>query len=272
MRTVLSAALTRAVREELIVRNVARLAELPPWQRGTICPWSADEAKRFLAAAKADPLYVAFVLLLLYGLRRGETLGIRWRTSTSTPGPSTSASSSSASAANCASARSRPVPDNETCRYSASSARRSSSRPNTRPLTARHGLRLAATDLVFTTRTGRPVEPRNFVRSFRRICEDNKHPGHQGAPRPAHRRVAAQGLPSRPRRPDDPRARPDQHDAGDLHPRRRRGPQRGTHRARQAAHQRPKRASWSTRDGQTAAIQDLGGRCFAWWSYGGSNR
>jgi len=27
------------------------------------------------------------------------------------------------------------------------------------------------TDLVFTTRTGRPVEPRNFVRSFRRICE-----------------------------------------------------------------------------------------------------
>jgi integrase len=30
-----------------------------------------------------------------------------------------------------------------------------------------------ATDLVFTTRTGRPVEPRNFVRSFRRICENN---------------------------------------------------------------------------------------------------
>jgi integrase len=30
------------------------------------------------------------------------------------------------------------------------------------------------TDLVFTTRTGRPVEPRNLVRSFRRICEDNK--------------------------------------------------------------------------------------------------
>jgi hypothetical protein len=28
--------------------------------------------------------------------------------------------------------------------------------------------------LVFTTRTGRPVEPRNFVRSFRRICDDNK--------------------------------------------------------------------------------------------------
>jgi integrase len=30
------------------------------------------------------------------------------------------------------------------------------------------------TDLVFTTRTGRPVEPRNLVRSFRRLCDSNK--------------------------------------------------------------------------------------------------
>jgi integrase len=28
--------------------------------------------------------------------------------------------------------------------------------------------------LVFTTRTGRPIEPRNLVRSFRRICDDSK--------------------------------------------------------------------------------------------------
>src|SRR5215510_5166730 len=47
MRTVLSAALSRAVREELIVRNVARLAELPEWQRGTIRPWTAIEARGF---------------------------------------------------------------------------------------------------------------------------------------------------------------------------------------------------------------------------------
>jgi len=29
------------------------------------------------------------------------------------------------------------------------------------------------TRLAFTTKTGRPVEPRNLVRSFTRICEDN---------------------------------------------------------------------------------------------------
>lgn len=78
MRTVLSAALTRAVREELLVRNVARLAELPEAKRGTIQPWAAAEARQFLAAAKSDPLYAAFVVLIFYGLRRGEALGLRW--------------------------------------------------------------------------------------------------------------------------------------------------------------------------------------------------
>jgi len=35
------------------------------------------ETRTFLEAAKNDPLYPAFVLLLLYGLRRGEVLGLR---------------------------------------------------------------------------------------------------------------------------------------------------------------------------------------------------
>jgi hypothetical protein len=78
MRTVLNVALTRAVREEVIPRNAARLVELPQWQRGTIRPRTADEARQFLAVARPDPLYAVFVLLIFYGLRRGETLGLRW--------------------------------------------------------------------------------------------------------------------------------------------------------------------------------------------------
>ena len=42
-------------------------------------PWSVDEARGFLVACKPNPLYAAFVLLLLYGLRRGEVLGLRWQ-------------------------------------------------------------------------------------------------------------------------------------------------------------------------------------------------
>jgi integrase len=78
MRMALGAALTRAMREELVSRNVARLATLPVAPAKERRPWSADEARRFLEVACSDPLYLAFVLMLVYGLRRGEVLGLSW--------------------------------------------------------------------------------------------------------------------------------------------------------------------------------------------------
>jgi integrase len=71
--------LSRAQREELIARNVARLVELPTWEPVPVVPWSPAEALAFLQAAASDPLYPAFVLLLLYGMRRGEVQGLRWQ-------------------------------------------------------------------------------------------------------------------------------------------------------------------------------------------------
>jgi integrase len=73
------AALTRAMREELVPRNVARLVTLPHAPAAKQASRSAAEARRFLDAVKNDPLYPPFVLLLLYGLRRGEVLGLSWR-------------------------------------------------------------------------------------------------------------------------------------------------------------------------------------------------
>ncbi len=174
MRTVLSAALTRAVREELIIRNVARLVELPEWQRGTIRPWSADEARRFLAAAKADPLYPAFVLLLLYGLRRGEALGLRWNDIDFDAGTihvrqqlqRISGELRLGPVKTSAGRRDLPLLDLARQALKLQAERQAAYR-------ADMGCAWPATDLVFTTRTGRPVEPRNFVRSFRRICDDN---------------------------------------------------------------------------------------------------
>jgi len=79
MRPVLGAVLACAMREELLQRNVARLTTLPAAAPDRRQHWSAEEARRFLAAARADPLYPAFVLLLVYGLRRGAVLGLSWR-------------------------------------------------------------------------------------------------------------------------------------------------------------------------------------------------
>ncbi|RIU26188.1 tyrosine-type recombinase/integrase [Mycobacteroides abscessus] len=77
-RTVLSAALTRAMREELVTRNVARLVELPSEQPKEVIPWTPQEGARFLSVARNDPRFPAYLLLMLFGLRRGELLGLRW--------------------------------------------------------------------------------------------------------------------------------------------------------------------------------------------------
>lgn len=77
-RMVLSALLTQAQREDIIERNVARLAVLPKSVPKEVRPWNAEQARAFLQSAKDSRYYVQFLLLVLYGLRRGEVLGIRW--------------------------------------------------------------------------------------------------------------------------------------------------------------------------------------------------
>ncbi len=175
MRQVLSAALTRASREELISRNVARLAELPAWEPGEVRPWSVDEALSFLRAAKSDPLYPAFVFLLLYGMRRGEVLGLRWqdvdlgigvfrvRQQLQRIHGSLQAGLVKTRAGN----RDLPIPALARAALVIRQQKQAADREA-------FGRAWQDTGLVFTTRSGLPIEPRNLVRSFRRICDHHK--------------------------------------------------------------------------------------------------
>ena len=56
---------------------VAALVKSPKQRRRKIVPWSSEEARRFLESARADddPLYAAYVLVLVLGMRKGEVLG-----------------------------------------------------------------------------------------------------------------------------------------------------------------------------------------------------
>jgi len=76
----LRSALSNAMREELISRNVSALPRLTNPRKRKVRPWTVEEARTFLEAAhnSADPLYAAYVLILVLGLRRGELLGLRW--------------------------------------------------------------------------------------------------------------------------------------------------------------------------------------------------
>ena len=174
MRQVLSAALSRAVREELVVRNVARLVELPTWEPGIVVPWTSAEALAFFGAASDDPLCPAFVLLLLYGMRRGEVLGRRWadvdfdaqmihvRQQIQRVQGQLKIGPVKTRAGN----RDLPLIGLTRIALAARQAQQEADRADL-------GTAWTDTGLVFTTRTGRPIEPRNLVRSFIRVCDQN---------------------------------------------------------------------------------------------------
>jgi integrase len=78
LRLVLSAALKRAGHEEIVVRNVARLVDIPQYRPKEVVPWDMKQLGMFLNNAKDDPFFPIFVLLSLYGLRTSEALGLSW--------------------------------------------------------------------------------------------------------------------------------------------------------------------------------------------------
>ncbi len=68
------------MRQELLDRNVAQLVQIPKQRKRKLVPWTSEEARRFLESARSDsdPLYAAYVLVLVLGLRKGEVLGLAW--------------------------------------------------------------------------------------------------------------------------------------------------------------------------------------------------
>ncbi|MCZ4499980.1 MAG: site-specific integrase [Marmoricola sp.] len=77
---VLRAALSQAVRDELIERNVASLVRMPIPRPARQPIWSVEDARRFLESSQhdADSSHAGYVLMLVLGLRRGELLGLSW--------------------------------------------------------------------------------------------------------------------------------------------------------------------------------------------------
>jgi integrase len=76
---VIRSALTRAERDGLVGRNVAKLAEPPRQDHVTkIDPLSAEDARRLLGAVQGHRLEALYSVALAVGLRRGEALGLSW--------------------------------------------------------------------------------------------------------------------------------------------------------------------------------------------------
>ncbi|TFV32321.1 site-specific integrase [Streptomyces sp. T1317-0309] len=167
---VLRTALTAAVREELITRNVAALVEPPRVRQQEIRPWSLEETLSFLEAARTDPLYAAFVLAIAMGLRRGELVGLRWSdvdldNRVLHVRQQTQRRRGTLYDDDPKSRRSRVVPLPALC-----IAPLRWHRLRQREAFARTGVAWTEAGYVFATRNGRPVEPRNVYRSFTRVA------------------------------------------------------------------------------------------------------
>lgn len=163
------AALQDAVEEELLARNVARQVKMPAGSIRKVTPWSADEARTFLETARHDRLYALWAVALAIGLRRGEALGLRWVDVDLVNGRVAITKALSRVGTNLAlrdvktelSAASVPLPEELVA------------------ILRRHRLgQLGDTQvargnllgLVFTTKNGTPLEPRNVNRAFETLC------------------------------------------------------------------------------------------------------
>lgn len=167
---VLRTALTAACRDELISRNVVKLVPAPRVEPRELRPWSLDETVTFLEAARTDPLYPAFVLAVALGLRRGEILGLQWRDvdldrRTLTVRTTLNRGGKELYLDTTKNRRARVIPIPLMCvaplRWQR--LRQAASRDAI-------GTDWHDSDHVFTTRSGRPIEPRNLYRSFLRIA------------------------------------------------------------------------------------------------------
>lgn len=78
IRQIIISCLRHAVKEGMILRNVAEDTEPIPirWSKGPV--FLPDVQKKFLRATRAHRFYTAYVLLFFLGLRREELLGLSW--------------------------------------------------------------------------------------------------------------------------------------------------------------------------------------------------
>ncbi|AIA05228.1 phage integrase [Streptomyces noursei] len=122
-----------------------------------------------LEAARSDPLYPAFVLAVALGLRRGEILGLHWRDvdlgrRTLTVRSTLDRGGKELYLDTTKNRRARVIPVPLMCVAPLRWQRLRQAGQRSALGTEWHD-----SGLVFTTRSGRPIEPRNLYRSFQRI-------------------------------------------------------------------------------------------------------
>jgi integrase len=172
---ILRAALNKAVKWGLVARNVATLVDTPGLSQQEMQFLAPEEARQFLEAIRGDRLEALYTVALAIGLRPGEALGLRWQdvhldTGILTVQVALQRVEGVAQLVELKTRRSRrslTLPPFAVAALKAHRARQDEEREFA-------GSMWEDRDLVFTTRRGRPLGPRNVIRSFRRMLKRAK--------------------------------------------------------------------------------------------------
>jgi integrase len=172
MLTVLSSALTSAMKRGLVARNVAQLVDRPSIKHREMSTWTPQQSDRFREYVRGDRLYACW-LLTLAGWRRSEVLGLAWsevdfksgtvsiargRVIVRGAGTVTGAPKSERSR------RTLPMPSDVMAALRALSAQQKRER-------VAFGPTWIDTGLIAINGDGSPVRPETYSKTFRRHCE-----------------------------------------------------------------------------------------------------
>jgi len=172
IRSILAQVLDQAMRWGCVNRNVAQLTRGPKEQRREGRTLTPAQAREFLNSLRGHRNEALYALMLSTGIRRGETLGLRWTDIDLDAGVMKVSRQLKREGGQLV------ISDTKTAR-----SRRALDLPAPMVASLRaHRARQAAEQLalgeawedsghVFTTTIGTPIDPRNFYREFKVVCK-----------------------------------------------------------------------------------------------------
>lgn len=173
IRSVLAQAIDQGIRWGWVNRNVATLARAPRSVRSEGRTLTVDEARLFLEHLKGHRLETLFTLMLMTGLRRGEALGLKWTDLDTRKGVLTvrrqlQREDDGLITRDTKTKRSRRVINLPRPMLDILKVHRKQQE------TARSALGAGWIDsgFIFTTAIGGPLDPRNLLRDFKKVCAD----------------------------------------------------------------------------------------------------
>ncbi|MFD7089244.1 tyrosine-type recombinase/integrase [Streptomyces sp. NPDC059896] len=171
VHAVLKSALQHAVREDELPRNVARNVKTTTPRPRRFQPLTAAEARLLLHAANGDRLHALYEIALRTGLRKGELLGLHWEDLDLDGGTASihrslqrtrSQGLTVLNTKTLASERRIALPTECLSSLKVHQERQEEERQTAGTSWTNNGL-------VFTTPKGKPLDPTNLTRRFRRL-------------------------------------------------------------------------------------------------------